>query len=193
MIGDTLTFGDKPKTLAYDANAPRNTVDHLRWWREEDIQEYVEANKFNYSLMLVNLANDNNIGNIIRSSNIFGAKEVIIYGHRRFNRNSTVGAEFYQKFRHIKFVEDVTPLFASYDEVIALDNNLPNAINMKNHQWDKDKNILIVIGQENGGVPEDILVQCNKTVYIEQFGTVRSLNVSVAAGIMMHDYVNRIR
>lgn len=184
--GEELEF----KSLVYDPNKPRNRVDYLKWMTDEETLKYLEERKLNFSVLLVNILYDNNAGNIIRSANAFGAREIILYGHRRFDRRASVGTEFYTRFRHIKFVEDLEPVLSEFDEVVGVDNT-PGSIPLSEFQWDKNKNTLMVFGQEGAGLPEEVLEKCSKTVEIVQQGSVRSLNVSVAAGIVMNDYCNK--
>ena len=185
-VGDKFGF----KSLSYDPNKPKNRVDYLKWMTDKDLHQYLDVRRHNYSLLLMNLKNDNNVGNIIRSSNAFLAKEVIIYGHKHIDRNPCVGAEFFCHFRHIKFIEDLQELSTEYNEIVGLENNRESH-DLKNFEWDKKKNTLIIVGHEGDGIPDEALAICHKFVEIRQFGTVRSLNVSVASGIIMNDYCNK--
>jgi len=180
-------FEFKTKTLAYDPSKPRNRPDYLKWLSDEEVVEYLKDRKLNYGILIVNVLYDNNAGNIVRSANAFGASEVIIYGHKSFDRRPSVGAEFYSYFRHIKFVEDLTEIFSEYDSVVAIENG-EGAVSLDEFKWDKDKKTLLIFGQESAGIPQEILDKCHHKVQITQFGSVRSLNVAVAAGIVMYDY-----
>ena len=176
------------KSLVYDANAKRNVVDHLKWMKEEEIQNYLGGRKNNFSILLLNIDYDNNAGNIIRSANAFGAREIILYGRKKFDRRASVGVEFYTKFRQLKFVEEIEPVFAEYDQVVALENNVENVVKLNEFKWDKAVRTLICVGQEGNGLPKEILDKCDHCLEIPQVGSVRSLNVSAASAIVMYDY-----
>lgn len=51
--------------------------------------------------------------------------------------------------------------------------------------------VAIVMGSEDTGISEDIMRQCDMPVAIPQFGRIQSLNVSVAAGIMIYEVVRQ--
>lgn len=51
--------------------------------------------------------------------------------------------------------------------------------------------VAILMGSEDEGVSPDILRVCDELVRIPQFGTIQSLNVSVAAGVMMYEVVRQ--
>jgi tRNA G18 (ribose-2'-O)-methylase SpoU len=50
---------------------------------------------------------------------------------------------------------------------------------------------LLVFGQEGPGITDDIRVGAAMTVSIAQFGSTRSINAGVAAGIAMHAWIRQ--
>ncbi len=59
----------------------------------------------------------------------------------------------------------------------------------EHEHWDADWNgpICIVLGNEGDGLPEDILAQLDSTVRIPMTGTAESLNLSIAAAVLMYE------
>lgn len=51
--------------------------------------------------------------------------------------------------------------------------------------------VAILMGSEDEGVSPEILRVCDELVKIPQFGTIQSLNVSVAAGVMIYEVVRQ--
>lgn len=178
------------KSLAYDETKPRNVADYLKWMSEEETEKHLAEKRLNFDVLILNILFDNNAGNIVRSANAFGSGEIILYGHKKFDRRASVGSEFYSHFRHLKFVEDLDELFKEYDEIVAIEN-IEGSVPLETFNWKKDKKTLMIFGQESAGIPDDVLEKCTATVAIHQRGSVRSLNVAVAAGIVMHDYVSK--
>jgi tRNA G18 (ribose-2'-O)-methylase SpoU len=174
-------------TLPFDANTKRNVTDQLAWAKREDILKIINENKIPISLLLVNIERDNNIGNIIRSANTFGVEEILIYGRKKFDRRTSVGAEFFMQFRHIRFIEELEPLKQEFDIMLGLEQT-PNSVELHSYEWPQNAKILIAIGHEGSGLPSEVLNLCDNTLEIEQYGTTRSLNVSVATGIVLYDY-----
>jgi len=58
---------------------------------------------------------------------------------------------------------------------------------------DKDKKYAVVVGHEVKGVQQKVMDVCDFCVEIPQFGTKHSLNVSVAAGIVLWDFFKALR
>ncbi len=50
---------------------------------------------------------------------------------------------------------------------------------------------VIVMGAEDKGIDPEILVMCDELVAIPEFGSINSLNVSVAAGVMIYEVVRQ--
>lgn len=185
--GVAFEFIPEDGTLPYDPNAPRNTVDHLKWIKRKDVLNTINPQRIPFSLLLVNIERDNNIGNIIRSANTFGVEEILIYGRKKFDRRTSVGAEFFLPFRHIRFIEELDLLKDEYEVIIGLEQT-DTSVNLREYEWEYDKKTLLIVGHEGLGLPQEVLKICNQTLEIEQFGTTRSLNVSVATGIALYDY-----
>jgi tRNA G18 (ribose-2'-O)-methylase SpoU len=170
----------------------RNVTDFYKYWQTADILANLDTKRENYSILCCNISGDFNLGSIVRSSNAFLAKEVFIYGKKHWDRRSAVGTQNYIKFNHVKITDNLDEIFSRFDEIIAIDN-VENSTKIHEHKWDKKKNTLICFGEENSGVALDILNRCHKILYIEQLGSVRSLNVGAAASIVMYDYFCKTR
>ena len=174
---------------------PRNIVDKYkngeRYWSDENIREDLDNKRNNFSVLCASVKGDLNIGNIIRSSNAFLAKEVFIYGRKRWDRRSSLGTQNYTHFNHIEEfdLESIKRISKDY-HIVGIDN-IKNAKPIENYQWPISKHTLICFGSEATGLPQEILDLCHDLVYISQYGSVRSLNVSSAASIVFYDYVQK--
>lgn len=58
-------------------------------------------------------------------------------------------------------------------------------------QADYTTPVAIVMGSEDTGIDPEVIRQCDTFVSIPQFGKIGSLNVSVAAGVMMYEVVRQ--
>ena len=73
-------------------------------------------------------------------------------------------------------------------KLIAIDNQ-KGAKNLNNAQL--SKGTILVFGNESGGLSEEMIEACEEMIAIEQFGSTRSVNVGVASGILMYEFVRR--
>lgn len=167
-------------TLEYDK---RNIIDRYKHWANENILQDLATKRFNYSVLAYNLGYDYNIATVVRNSNAFMADKVYIWPRRRWDKRGAVGTYHYTEVKHVTQLD-------SLDEIhpgaiwIAIDN-VGDAQDINDFEWPTDKHIILCVGQESSGLPKEVLDKCQHTLYIKQYGTVRSLNVGTASGLAM--------
>lgn len=165
----------------------RNVIDFYKYWTQDAINVHLDNNRHRFGVLCSNLANDFNIATVIRNNNAFLANEVFIYGHKKWDRRGAVGAHLYSRITHIPTQEDLDKI-KDYSWV-GIDN-IEGSTPIDNFEW--PENSLMCFGQEQLGLPQEIIERCESIVYIRQFGSVRSLNVGTAAGIAMYDYTSKL-
>ncbi len=170
---------------------PRNLIDYYKYWKEDAVKADMREKCHNFSVLITNKFNDFNIGSVIRNSNAFCAKEVVIYGSKQYDKRGTVGAHLYTNMKHLRFVEDLKQVIQPDTLVVGFDN-YPEALPIESFQWPTDRHVLMCFGQETTGLTEEIVGLCDHLLYIEQYGSVRSLNVGCASAIAMYDYCRKI-
>lgn len=161
----------------------RNVSDVYKYWTDEAIKADLDTKRHDFGVLVANVQYDFNIGSVIRNSNAFLAKKVYIYGKKQWDRRGAVGTHNYL---HVEYKKDLEGLGAY--EWVGIDN-VPGAVAMDDFVW--PANTLMVFGQEQTGLPKEMLDRCTKVVYIRQFGSVRSLNVGCASAIAMYDYCSK--
>lgn len=165
----------------------RNVINFFKYWTTDAIKTNLDQRRHNFSVLISNKFHDFNCGSIIRNSNAFLAKEVLIYGRKQFDRRGAVGTNHYENIRHVKEIEELN---FSDSVVIGIDN-LEGAVPIETFVW-PTTHVILAFGQEDVGLPEEILKICNHLIYIKQYGSVRSLNVGCASGIAMFSYCSQI-
>jgi tRNA G18 (ribose-2'-O)-methylase SpoU len=95
----------------------------------------------------------------------------------------------YQHLRHHADVGELLEFAATAGlTVVAVDNG-PDAVPLET--VDLPRHSLLLFGQEGPGLTPAARAGAGLTVSISQFGSTRSLNAGVAAGIAMHAWVRR--
>lgn len=182
----------KQTTIA-DFDKPRNVIDQYKWLTDEAILKDLETKRHNFSILLCNLKHDVNIGNAVRTHAGFLGQDIILYGHKRFNRVPSVGTYAYSIIKHLKFVEEVDSVLGEYDEVIGCDLIPGKSVSVWDSTFDYSKKTLLCFGHEEDGLPEALITRCHRIMHIPMFGVTKSFNVAVSAAIMMNEYVRGIR
>lgn len=186
--------GDPPADDRYDpellaAGDRRNVVDAYRYWRRAAIVADLDRRRHDFHVAIENFQHDHNIGTVVRTANAFAARAVHIVGRRRWNRR---GAMVTDRYQHIEHHPDVATLvsFARAEglTVVAVDNT-PGAVRIE--QTELPRRSLLLFGQEGPGLTNDAHAAADLVVSIAQFGSTRSINAGVAAGVVMHTWIRQ--
>lgn len=134
-----------------------------------------------------------NLGTIIRSAHASGAKAVILtkgtvdlYNHKVLR--STMGSIFYIPIIEDEKCEYINALKAKGFKFLV--SSLDTDKNF--YDIDLTKNLVICVGNEGNGVSEDIYKLSDIKAKIPMPGGAESLNVSIAASIMMFEVIRQI-
>ena len=167
----------------------RNVVDRYRYWGIDAIKADLDARRHPFHVAIENWEHDRNIGTVVRTANAFAAAAVHIVGRRRWNRRGAMMTDVYQHVRHHTTVEDLVA-WAEAEElpVVAIDN-LPGAEPLETAEL--PERCVLLFGQEGPGLSPAARAAAAQVLSIAQFGSTRSINAGVAAGIAMHTWIRR--
>ncbi len=175
---DLLAHGDR-----------RNVVDGYRYWSVEAIVADLDLRRHPFHVAIENWRHDLNIGTVVRTANAFLAEAVHVVGKKRWNRR---GAMVTDRYQHVRHHPDVASLRAWARDaglpLLAVDN-LPGARPLETAELPKA--CVLLFGQEGPGLSREARAGAARTVSIAQFGSTRSINAGVAAGIAMHAWIRQ--
>jgi len=167
-----------------------NVIDELKSLSKEEIQNYYSTRTNNAAVAMTHISGDYNLSTVIRSANFHGFKEVFyIGGKRQWDKRGAVGTYNYIKITYCKTAQEFFELIDSKYVPIALENNINFGKPINNiYKYNWPVNPIIICGEEQLGIPNEILEKCVDLIEIPHRGTVRSMNVGTAAGIAMSLY-----
>lgn len=166
----------------------RSVVDYMKYWTDEAIKTNLDSRRHNFSVLVSNLMYDLNLSTVVRNSNAFLAKEVIIYGRKKWDRRGAIGTHNYTHFKHVRTEEELCDVINN-QLVIGVDN-INNAKPIETYNW-PEQHFIVAFGQEDVGLPKEVIDKCKDLVYITQYGSTRSLNVGCASAITLYDIVRK--
>ena len=167
----------------------RNVVDAYRYWTREAIVADIDRRRHALHVAIENFGNDANIGAVVRTANAFAVDTVHIVGRRRWNRRGAMVTDRYQRLRHHDSTADLLAFAADAGLTVVAVDNVAGAQRLEDTALPRD--CLLVFGQEGPGITDDAKTSAALTVSIAQFGSTRSMNAGVAAGIAMHAWITR--
>ena len=167
----------------------RNLVDEYKGLSNEEVFEALSKKRNALEVAIENVEHDFNIGTVVRNANSFNVSKVHIIGRKKYNRRGAMCTDKYLEILHWDNIED---FLASQQgrELVAIENNTPRALPLGDKKF-TDKTTLI-FGSENSGISAELLEKAHDVRYIESFGSTRSVNVGVASGIAMYEWVRQL-
>ena len=165
----------------------RNVVDKYRYWSNEAIIEDLDAQRSSLEIAIENIDHDFNMVTIVRTANAFNAPKAYIIGRKQWNKRGAIVTNRYLDVQH--FTELSVFLQNTKDKKLIAIDNQPGAQQLNSFMFPKKS--ILVFGSEASGISPELLKHCRAMVEIEQFGSTRSVNVGVAAGIAMYAYMQQ--
>jgi len=146
-------------------------------------------------VLLDGIEDPHNLGAILRTADAAGADGVVIPERRAVGVTPTVTKASAGASEHLPIAK-VTNIARTVDElkekniwIVGLDQR-----GTKNYDaLDYNMDCAIVLGAEGKGVHDLVLKKCDFHVSIPMLGKMSSLNVSVAAGVMLYEIVRQRR
>lgn len=172
-----------------DSGDRRNVVDAYRYWTREAIVADIDTRRHTLHVAIENFENDANIGTVVRTANAFAVDTVHIVGRRRWNRRGAMVTDRYQHLEHHPDVHSLLVWALRNDLTVVAIDNTPGSIPIETAEL--PEKCLLLFGQEGPGVTEEAREGALMTCSIAQFGSTRSINAGVAAGIAMHTWIRQ--
>ncbi|MBU0928160.1 MAG: 23S rRNA (guanosine(2251)-2'-O)-methyltransferase RlmB [Spirochaetes bacterium] len=169
------------------AEAPRAAELDLDSWLERGVPETALV------VVLDHIEDPHNLGAILRSSDVFAADLVVVPERRAAKETDTVarssaGAAAYVPTASVpNLARAVERLKEAGFWTYAADmggQSLPDA--------ELSGRVAVVLGAEGSGVSRLLKERCDGSLSIPQYGHVDSLNVSVAAGVILYEVRKRL-
>jgi 23S rRNA (guanosine2251-2'-O)-methyltransferase len=147
-------------------------------------------------LMLCNIRSVYNVGAIFRTADAIGVTKIILGGYTpapvdRFGRKrndlakAALGAEYSVPWTTEKNFKKFIKQAKEVDFYVVAVEQAAGSIDYKKFKLPENKRVLIILGNETRGLGKSALKYADCVVEIPMRGKKESLNVSVAAGIIL--------
>lgn len=157
-----------------------------------------QAEKVQLVVVLDNVRSMHNVGSIFRTADAFRLAGLCLCGitamppHPELHKTA-LGAEDVVAWRHYDTtMQAVEALRAEGFTLLAVEQAEGSTL-LHRFRWEPAKRYAIVVGHEVKGVDQQVIDACDGCLEIEQHGTKHSMNVSVAAGIVMWEATTGIK
>jgi 23S rRNA (guanosine2251-2'-O)-methyltransferase len=162
-----------------------------------ELDDVIAAKRGKYSLLVVldGIEDPHNLGAILRTADAAGADGVVIPERRAVGVTATVTKASAGASEHLPIAK-VTNIARTVEELkekniwmVALEERRTQNYDSLDYNMD----CAVVLGGEGKGVHDLVARKCDFMVSIPMLGKMSSLNVSVAAGVMLYEIVRQRR
>lgn len=161
------------------------------------IDDFKDAPKFPYCLILDDVRSLNNVGSVFRTADAFRAETLYLCGitgtppHRDITKTA-LGATESVRWEHVADVVALTKQLRAEGWVLVAIEQAEGSTLLSSFQPQPNKRYAFVLGNEIAGVRDEVVHEADLVLEIPQFGTKHSLNIAVTTGIICWDYIQKI-
>jgi 23S rRNA (guanosine2251-2'-O)-methyltransferase len=160
----------------------------------KSVDDFKKAEKNKIIVVLDNIRSMHNVGSVFRTADAFLVEAVLLCGytpqppHRDINKTA-LGATETVDWLHFSFATEAIEQLKEKNYKIFAVEQAEGSISLDKFKKNKIENTAIVFGNEVEGVSNNVLALCDGCIEIPQQGMKHSLNISVAAGIVLWQLV----
>lgn len=154
------------------------------------VAEYKASDKQPIVVVLDHVRSLYNVGSVFRSSDAFRIEGVVLCGitarppHPEIHKTA-LGAEESVSWRYYERTEEAVEWLKEQGYTVFAVEQCEGSTMLQDFQPQPGRKYAVVLGNEVKGVQQQVVDMCDGCLEIPQFGTKHSLNVSVAAGIVL--------
>lgn len=159
----------------------------------KSVEEFKQSNKIPIIAILENVRSAYNVGSVFRTADAFLIEAIYICGYTAYPphkeiKKTALGAEETVKWKHFKNVSEAIEEIKNLGYKVYAVEQAEKSVKLQGTSF-KGEKIAVIFGNEVTGVEQSTIEQCDGCIEIPQLGMKHSLNVSVAAGIVLWELV----
>ena len=151
-----------------------------------------------FTVVLEDIFQQHNSSAVIRSCDVFGIQDIHIIEnkyHSKVSRHVAKGSQKWLNLNNYKENKNNTKdcLTRLKNEGYQIIATSPHNNTCTLHDLDISKKSAFIFGVEKSGVSEEVLINSDEILTIPMVGFTESLNISVAAAIILENLTNKLR
>lgn len=155
--------------------------------RRQRMAEVLRQRQDDLTLVLANIHDPHNVSAIYRSCDAFGVSRVRLYytqtAFPALGLKSSASARKWVESRRFGNADELFDELRAQDFQVIATSFSDTAKPMRN--WDFLRPTAVILGNEHSGVEADLIARADGELYIPMHGMIQSLNVSVAAAVIL--------
>lgn len=163
-----------------------------------DVETFKKLEKTPVIVILDNIRSLNNIGSVFRTCDAFAIEKIYLCGitatppHKDIHKTA-LGATQSVDWQYEKDTKEVVMKLKSQKITIVCVEQTSNSVMLDKWEVENGQKYAVVFGNEVDGVCQEVLEISDFALEVPQFGTKHSLNVSVCAGVVLWDFIYKLK
>ena len=158
------------------------------------VDEFKRSQKFPVIVVLENIRSMHNVGSVFRTADAFLIEAIYICGYtaqppRKEIDKTALGATETVDWKYFTSAKEAVQELRKNEYKIFAIEQVDKSISLEKLGNLKIEKLALIFGNEVSGVETDTIALCDGSIEIPQFGMKHSLNISVAAGIVLWEVI----
>ena len=159
-----------------------------------DISTFKSIKKTPLIIVLDDIRSLNNIGSIFRTCDAFKIERIYLCGitatppNRKITKTAIGSTESVEWLYFDKINDLILNLKNQGFKIWAIEQTENSKTLSQMEVIESNKKHVLIFGNEIDGVKQEVINKCDDVIEINQYGTKHSLNVSIAAGIVIWNF-----
>jgi len=160
----------------------------------KSVEEFKQSQKIPIIAVLENVRSAYNVGSVFRTADAFLIEAIYICGYTAYPphkeiRKTALGADETVSWKHFKNISEAIVEIRKLGYKVYAVEQAADSYKLQAISYEPDERIAVIFGNEVTGVEQSTIGQCDGCIEIPQLGVKHSLNISVAAGIVLWELV----
>ncbi len=177
--------------VSYLCEMRKLSMDELN---RKSVTDFRESDKIPVIVVLDNIRSMHNVGSVFRTADAFLLQGIYLCGytpqppHRDIHKTALGATETVTWKYYASTLEAVQELRDTGYQLWAIEQ-VENSVPLNQFDANQPAPLAVVFGNEVSGVDAEVIKACDGCIEIPQLGMKHSLNISVAAGIVLWELV----
>lgn len=162
------------------------------------VEEFKEAPKLPLVVVLDNVRSLYNVGSVFRSGDAFRVESIYLCGITATPPNAEIhktalGGEDSVDWKYFATTEEAVNQLKADGYFVYSIEQVEGSTKLQRLETGQGQRYAVIFGNEVKGVSQSVVDLCDGCLEIPQFGTKHSLNVSVTAGIVIWEFLKKMK
>jgi 23S rRNA (guanosine2251-2'-O)-methyltransferase len=156
----------------------------------KSVSEFKASEKIPVVVVLDNVRSMHNVGSVFRTADAFLLESICLCGYtpqppHRDIQKTALGATETVNWKYFSSALEAAQELRNAGYKLVAVEQVADSVSLKDFFFNENEKLAVIFGHEVNGVGEEVLKYCDICLEIPQNGTKHSLNISVAAGIVL--------